>query len=187
MNINLKQILTLTFCVMITACATNTPSNQGSAYQTKIQAIHLEQLNENVAINAGGNVATINDFKAVQRNLNDFSSNAVLKAALEHNVLDGRAFADNVIVASNLNKSAATPVLTPVVIMSSDYAVVNVLLINRKADKQNNVIYSSLQRVGSHRTTNKQYWIDNPLILKEKIVNGLYDVAKQFANDVNCL
>jgi len=186
MNINVKKILILACCVTVSACATNAPLNHSSAHHTKIQTVNLEQLNENITINAGGDVNKINAFKVVQRNLNDFSSNAVLKEALQHNMLDGKAFGDEVVVGSGSSKSASSaPVLTPVVIMSADYGVVNVVLIKRKSGKKDNVIYSSLQKVGSHSISNKQYWVENPLVLKEKIVNGLYDVAGQFANDAN--
>ena len=35
------------------------------------------------------------------------------------------------------------------------------------------------------KETNKQYWLDNPVVLREKLVNGLYEVAKQFSEDLN--
>jgi len=187
MNINLKQAITLIFCIALTACATNTPSDRSVAHKEKIQTIYFKQFGNNIVLDTVGNASKANAFKAVQKNLNDFSTNAVFKAALEHNVLDGKAFSENLVVTSGLEKgvetSNLTPVLSPVVIMSSDYGVVNVVLIAHKDGQKNT--YTSLHKVESHATSNKQYWVDNPLVLKEKIVNGLYDVAKQFSDDFN--
>ena len=83
--------------------------------------------------------------------------------------------------------------------MASDFGVVDVFLtasINQKAlknsQKQNQYegscssrqVISSTNFVTS-KEANKKYWIDNPVVLREKIVNGLYEVAKQFSEDFN--
>ena len=81
--------------------------------------------------------------------------------------------------------------------MSSSYDVVDITLkvttaqkSPRNTENQHKSTYSSQQLIDnasleSGKEENKQYWIDNPIILKEKIVNGLYDVAEQFADDFN--
>ena len=83
--------------------------------------------------------------------------------------------------------------------MSANYGVIDILLTTsttqqslKNAEKQNQYkgIYSSQQLIESDslsvsKKDNKQYWLDNPVALREKIVNGLYDVAKQFADDFN--
>ena len=82
--------------------------------------------------------------------------------------------------------------------MLASYSGVSVQLfsvVNQKsiddAEKTNQYrrVYTSVQKVDLdttiNRFKNKDFWEDNPLILREKIVNGLYDVAKQFSDDYN--
>ncbi len=145
-----------------------------------------------------------NVFSKIKENLNDFDVNKVLKNALEHNILDKNVFNENVIVSQNFDKSIKNsyliPVLTARIVMSADYSEVTISLrssTTQQADnndpKQNNAksTYSSVQRttlsgrLSSDEQANKQYLLDNPVVLKEKIVDGLYDVTKQFVDDFN--
>lgn len=145
-----------------------------------------------------------NVFSKIKENLNDFDVNKVLKNALEHNILDKNVFNENVIVSQNFDKSIKNsyliPVLTARIVMSADYSEVTISLrssTTQQSDnndpKQNNAksTYSSVQRttisgrLSSDEQANKQYLLDNPVALKEKIVDGLYDVTKQFVDDFN--
>jgi len=226
MNINLKLILTLTLCAAISACASNSPLNRDLIHQEKIQTVNVTQLDENISIQesksglvigavAGGLIggaigsavdSNINsgrkkNFESMQEGINNFNVNVILKNALQHKLLDGKAFSDSVIIDTNYDQSVKKPylipVLTPSVVMSSSYDVIDITLKVTTAQKspknavnQHKSTYSSQQSIdsissGSGKEENKQYWIDNLIILKEKIVNGLYDVAEQFADDFN--
>lgn len=139
-------------------------------------------------------------FKETQGKINDFDVNKVLEAALQHN-MEGAAFNENVVVISGgrAAESYLVPVLTPTITMSANYGAVKVSLKtsttqkNVKDEQKQNVykrVYSSKYNLGnalSNTENNKQYWSNNPVLLKEKIVNGLYDVAKQFSDDFNSL
>ena len=200
MNTKLKLISMLTLCVAVTACKDEpTPADHGHSHShdevkvekvveakvapvaSKIQAVSVSQLNQNITIAENANSDVVSAFAEMQENINDFSVNAILKAALEHNLLDGKAFSEDIVVGAETLH--IEPALTPSIVMSPNYADVSVVLAAK------NSTYSSKQTIGSALTEseagNKQYWMDNPLILKEKIVNGLYDVANQFADDMN--
>lgn len=199
MNINLKLFAISIICAVATACTTTTSLNRSLVHKEKIQTVNLNHLAENISIElSAANANKKETFKTIQGNLDDFSSNMVLKAALAHNLLDGNAFSDNVIIDSAFDVSIETPylipVLTPSIIMSANYDVIDIVLKTSTTQKAKNggenqykVIYSSQQIIQTSSTAekNKQYWVDNPLVLKEKIVNGLYDVAQQFSNDFN--
>jgi len=190
MNTTSKLIFILISCITFTACAPTTSLNKESANREKIETVYLNTLSENISIKLPNSAAQA--FKQIKESTNVMSSNKILKNALAHS-LEGNAFSQNLIIDSDFGKEAIqstplTPILTPSVIMSENYSVVNVRL--SVAPKQKSIanIYSSEQRIDNGALTNKeakQYWIDNPVALREKIVNGLYDVAKQFADDSN--
>lgn len=226
MNTKLKLILILTVCGAISACASNSPLNRDLIHQEKIQTVNVKQLDENISIQesssglvigavAGGLIggaigsavdSNINsgrkkNFASTQESINNFNVNVILKNALEHKLLDGKAFSDSVVIDTGFDQSVKKPylipVLTPSIVMSSSYDVVDITLkvttaqkSPRNTENQHKSTYSSQQLIDnasleSGKEENKQYWIDNPIILKEKIVNGLYDVAEQFADDFN--
>ena len=226
MNTKLKLILILTVCGAISACASNSPLNRDLIHQEKIQTVNVTQLDENISIKAsssglvigavaggliGGAIGSAVDsninsgrkknFASTQESINNFNVNVILKNALEHKLLDGKAFSDSVVIDTGFDQSVKKPylipVLTPSIVMSSSYDVVDITLkvttaqkSPRNTENQHKSTYSSQQLIDnasleSGKEENKQYWIDNPIILKEKIVNGLYDVAEQFADDFN--
>ena len=226
MNTKLKLILILTVCGAISACASNSPLNRDLIHQEKIQTVNVTHLDENISIKAsssglvigavaggliGGAIGSAVDsninsgrkknFASTQESINNFNVNVILKNALEHKLLDGKAFSDSVVIDTGFDQSVKKPylipVLTPSIVMSSSYDVVDITLkvttaqkSPRNTENQHKSTYSSQQLIDnasleSGKEENKQYWIDNPIILKEKIVNGLYDVAEQFADDFN--
>jgi len=68
--------------------------------------------------------------------------------------------------------------------MSDDYGVITVELTAKTGQSQR--VYSSKETVANGTASeNMQYAINNPLVLKEKIINALYDVAQQYATDFN--
>ena len=145
-----------------------------------------------------------NSFSEIQESTDVMSASMVLKNTLEHNLV-GDAFSQELVIDSeydqSIKKPYLIPILTPSIIMSPNYGVISILLTTqttqtslKNEEKQNryNGSYSSQQLAESSslsvsKEDNKQYWLDNPVALREKIVNGLYDVAKQFADDFNSL
>lgn len=199
MNTSLNKTLILLVCIACSACTTTqVPLNRTLVHQEKIDSVNVNQMAQNISTE----LASSKDFETIQLSTNVMSSNVILKNALTH-YLEGVAFNDDLVINSNLDagneKSYLTPILTPRVVMSSDFGVVDVFLtasITQKAlknsQKQNQYegSYSSRQVISSanfvaSKETNKQYWLDNPVVLREKIVNGLYEVAEQFSEDFN--
>lgn len=126
--------------------------------------------------------------------------NKILKNALEHTLSGGSAFVEDVDVNVNYGEGIASPFLTPIVtpkvIMLANYSGVRADLHvstsqGNNGKKQNKFVsvYSSKQLMDTtslaKREQNKQFWKDNPVLLREKIVNALYDATKQFADDFN--
>lgn len=196
MNTYSKLALALSVCITATACTTTTtPLAKERSLQTKIDTVYLNQLNHNIAIELSDTTAdsdTQNAFKKILESTTVMDANKVLVNALEHN-LEGYSIGEDVIIRSsvNLNNNASdqTPVLTPTVTMSSDYGTINVLLTAISGAKKKTV-YSSKQTIKStnlsgSKEASKQFWLDNPIVLREKILDGLYDVAKQFSNNSN--
>lgn len=154
------------------------------------------------AVDSSINSSRKKSFGEIQESTNVMGSNAILKNALTH-YSEGNAFGENVIINlgfdNSIKKPYLLPILTPSITMSSNYGVIDILLktsttqkSSNNSEKQNQYkgSYSSQQVIESDtldasKEDNKQYWIDNPIILREKIVDGLYDVAKQFADDFN--
>ena len=155
------------------------------------------------AIDSSTNSKRAEGLTILQGKINDFNVNKIIQNALTHHVQDSAAFSDEVEVTSEFDstvkKPYLIPVLTPSIIMSADYSSIDITLktsTSQKAinsdTKQNQYKgkYESSQIISSASTSkdeNKQYWIDNPVELKERVVNGLYDVTKQFADDFNSL
>jgi len=155
------------------------------------------------AIDSNTNSKRAEGLTILQGKINDFNVNKIIQNALTHHVQDSAAFSDEVEVTSEFDstvkKPYLIPVLTPSIIMSADYSSIDITLktsTSQKAinsdTKQNQYKgkYESNQIISSASTSkdeNKQYWIDNPVDLKERVVNGLYDVTKQFADDFNSL
>ena len=152
------------------------------------------------AIDASSNAKRKKTLGPLQEKINNIDVNKVLKNALEHHLADGQAFSDDVVVDNeydqDVKKPFLTPILTPSVVISVDYKELTVSLNAKIAqrsleEKENRYssTYSSLQTIDldnvSDKEANIQYWLDNPVLLKEKIVDGLYDVSKQFADDFN--
>jgi len=212
MNVNLKRVSILLFCAAATACtstgvgtATSYATNSGSSLnrtliqQQKIKSVNLSQLSQNIKIEqVNSSVPDFNSirntrFSTVQRSIDNINVNAVLKNALEHNLV-GAAFSDDLVVnskVSSLGNSYLVPALTPSITMAPNYDFVTVTLSTSTAQtgsstSQYKAVYTSKQVIGvTTSKSNKLFWNDNPLVLKERIVNGLYDVSKQFADDFN--
>jgi len=171
----------------------------GLIIQEKIQTINLNKLGANIALEEADEYESENEtFSAVLENLDDFSSNMVIQSALNHYVLDGNAFSDslalNLLFDNAAEKSPLTPVVTPNVMMSADYSSIHISLHTATAHqgingekKQYKSKYTTQKLIPTkiNAEENKQYWVDNPLELKEKIVNGLYEVSQQFTDDFN--
>ena len=224
MNLNIKVLAAALLCLVLSACATTPELNRELVHQEKINTINLDQMDQNISIEKADNTATsaaaggllgVLVGGAIDGNINSkrrtalepfiemldgLNVNMVLKNALEHNMSDGKAFSEEVVIDSeydkDIKKPFLTPILSPSVIMLADYSGVGVSLLastsqKSTTNKQNRYkrTYASEQAMDAEflakREANKQYWKDNPLILKEKIVDGLYDVAKQFTDDYN--
>ena len=228
MSKNFKLAVILFFCFTATACTTTrTPLNRDLVHQEKISTVNVNKLSENVsielsdsgastgaaaggllgvlvgaAIDSGVNSSRKKSFDTIQGSTDVMSANTILKNALEHNLV-GDAFSENILIDSEFDRSVKkpylVPIITPKITMSSNYGVIDILLMTsttqqslKDTEKQNQYkgVYSSQQLAESDslsvsKKDNKQYWLDNPVALREKIVNGLYDVAKQFADDFN--
>ena len=152
------------------------------------------------AIDASANAKRKKTLAPLQEKINNIDVNKVLKNALEHHLADGQAFSDDVMVDNEYDQSVKkpflTPILTPSVIISLDYTELTVSLNStisqrslKDTENRHSSTYSSIQTLDlaivSDKEANIQYWLDNPVVLKEKIVDGLYDVSKQFADDFN--
>jgi len=224
MNSNIKLLFAAATSLFLSACASTPELNRDLVHQEKIKTINLDKMEQNINIQVAdskttgailgglpgllvsgavdGNVNSkrkkaLEPFHEV---LNDINVNMVLKNALEHSMLDSKAFSEDVVINTEYDKELKTPylipILTPNVIMLGDYSGVAVFIIASTAQestkkKQNKYksVYQSEQLMDesllAKREENKQYWKDNPLVLKEKIVDGIYDAAKQFADDFN--
>ena len=157
------------------------------------------------AVDAKTNAKRKEGLNDLQEKINDFNVNVVIQNALEHNLLDSNAFSSEVLITSEFDstvkKPYLIPVLTPSIVIAANYGSIDIKLntstsqkSESNSDKQNQHKgnYSSNQTIASSHLSkdkdiNKQYWLDHPIELKEKVVNGLYDVTKQFADDFNSL
>lgn len=132
--------------------------------------------------------------------IDSLNVNMVFNNALEDSLERGGAFGESVAINTNFDgavkESFLVPTLTPNVIMKADYSGVMVVLdasisqeSAEKKQSQYNSTYTSEQILDSDllskREDNKQFWKDNQLLLREKIVDGLYDVSEQFVDDYN--
>ena len=187
MNINIKLIAVSIVCLVATACATSTPTKSIKVNE-KAQWINVYQLSENITISTTDS-EKVHDFKVVQTKTNNFGVNKVLKNALDHHLLDqdeeyGGTVVPNATIDESAESSPLKPLLIPNVTMSDDYGVITVELTAKTGQSQR--VYSSKETVANGTVSeNKQYAINNPLVLKEKIINALYDVAQQYATDFN--
>ncbi len=185
MNINLKLFAVSIICLVATACTT---TNKNRESNEPTQWINVYQLSENITINSTDS-RELHDFKVVQTKTNNFGVNKILKNALDHYLLDqDDEFSGNVVANATIDKSTKSsylkPLLIPSITMSDDYRVITVEL-TATAD-QTQRVYSSKKIVANGTLSeNKQYAINNPIPLKESIVNALYDVAQQYADDFN--
>ena len=69
--------------------------------------------------------------------------------------------------------------------MPTDYSTVNVTLTTSNATNGKRT-YSTHKKVGHGSSSeNKQHLLKHSIPLKEDIVNTLYEVAQQFADDTN--
>ena len=221
MKIKAKLILILIVCATATACSSTKNLDRTLVQQKKIKTVNLNQLDENIAIekadsglvtgaviggvvggvignaiDSGTNKKRKKGFALIQENINNINANAVLKNALQHNLV-GSAFSENLIIDSEYDKSIKKPYLIPIlkpsIVMSSNYSSFEVKLKasttydGQKKYKSSYTVEKIADTPGLDPTKeqNKQFWADNPLILKEKLVDALYDVTKQFANDFN--
>jgi len=163
------------------------------AHKEKIQRITLNKLVQNIMVDVSEAGAT-----EILANTDDISANAVLKNALQHK-LYGKAFSEDLIIDSAIDANTETQYLTPEltasIVMSPNYDAINFVLTVLTTEKtesgQNSYenVYSARQLVGgassATKEENKQYWINNRIELKEKLVNGLYDIAQEFSEDFN--
>jgi len=220
MKINAKLILILTFCAMATACTSTKTLDRTLVQQQKVKTVNLNLLDENIsidktrtgvivggvaggliggaigaAVDSGTNARRKEGLSLIQQNINNINANAVLKNALQHNLV-GNAFNDDLVILTAFDESDKKPYLTPVlkpsIVMSPNYSAFEVELKASTAydsQKRYKATYSSQKlantSTGATKEQNKQFWADNPLILKEKLVDALYDVSKQFADDFN--
>ena len=194
MNKKLKSALAAVFCLAVTACTTTTTSqNESSAAQQKTAPVRLNQMSENISLNlAGSNLSGEKTFDEILETTNVMNANNVLKNALEHALEDG-PLDGSIAFSSSLNTEGDTSkqkiILTPSIVMSSNFALVDVFLtVVSGAENENKEIYFSQQVIENdnsidNKEANKQYWLDNPIELRQKILDGLYDVATQFAID----
>lgn len=186
MNINLKLCAITVMFLAVTACTT-TPINTSQEANSKTRWINVYQLSENIIINSTDS-KKVTDFKEVQVKTNNFGVNKILKNALDHHLLDqDDEFNGDVVANATIEKtsqsSSLKPLLIPSITMSDDYAVITVEL-TAKTD-QSKRVYSSQQIVANGTVLeNKQYALNNPIPLKEMIIIALYDVAEQYASDV---
>ncbi len=224
MNLNIKVLAVLFGCLALSACTTVPELNRELVQQQKITSINLNQMDQNMNIDAadgatasaatGGLIGALVG-GAIDSNINakrkkalepmlemidSLNVNMVLNNALEDNLERGGAFSENVVINTNFDGSVKTsflvPTLTPNVIMKANYSGVMVVLdasmpqqSAENKQSQYNSTYTSEQVLDSDllskREDNKQFWKDNQLLLREKIVDGLYDVAEQFVDDYN--
>lgn len=220
----MKLLAIIVISIGLSACASTPELNRELVHQQKIKTVNLNQLEQNISIDAANNRTTsalagglvgalvggaidantnakrrkaLEPYHAV---LDVMDVNKILKNALEHNLIEGNAFSDEVVIDTNFDKSVKannlTPILTPSVVMLSNYSGIVVALSSSlsqdstdKKQRRYRSTYTSEQPLDSALVTqkedNKQYWLDNPIVLREKIFDGLYDVAKQFADDLN--
>ena len=188
MNINLKLFAVSISCLVATACTTSGPINKSLEGKEKAQWINVYQLSENIIISSSDS-KKIHDFKVVQTKTNNFGVNKILNNALDHHLLDqDDEFIGDVVPNATIDKSSKSsslkPLLIPSITMSDDYSVISVELTAKTG--QSEQVYSSKKIVANGTPSeNKQYAINNPLELKELIINALYDVAEQYASDFN--
>ena len=192
MNNRLKQLLILSTCFIVTACSTTNYEQQTvSEKKVKISTVYLNQLAENMSYElAESEVASDSEFLVVLQTTNIMGANVILKNALDHSLEDNVFGTDIAVVTPSAENpvSGLTPVLTPKVVMSADYSEINIELITSSAgsQKHHQKVYSSKQGLLPYgKVNNRRYWIDNSIVLRERIVDGLYDVSKQFAADLN--
>ena len=148
------------------------------------------------AIDSNTNTKRKKGFVSIQENINNIDANAVFKNALQHNLV-GTAFSEDLIIDTafdqSIKKPYLIPILKPSITMASNYSSFEVgLKVSTTQDnnKKYKSKYSSQKLANTAeleptKEQNKQFWLANPLILKEKLVDALYDVAKQFADDFN--
>ncbi len=201
MKKHLKLFLMLLMMSISTACTTTSTLNRGLVHEEKIKVVKLKQLVQNISVEVSD--SSVNGaLTPLQEKINDIDFNKVMKNALVHNLSDGRAFSENVLIDSDFDQSIKKPflipVLTPSIVIAADFNRLTVSLDaviaqRTESQKENSYIsvYTSLQTLDSDavskRKDNMQYWMDYPVVLKEKIVDGLYSVAKQFAADFNAM
>lgn len=188
MNINLKLFTVSIICLVATACTTSTTTSKRIEGKEKAQWINVYQLSENITISSTDS-RKLDDFKVVQIKTNNFGVNKILINALDHHLLDqDDEFSGDVVpnatIGKNSESSDLKPLLIPSITMSDDYRVITVELI-AKTDQSQRVYLSKKIVANGTPSENKQYAINNPIPLKEKVINALYDVAEQYANDYN--
>ncbi len=152
------------------------------------------------AIDANINSKRNKALEPLREKITDIDVNKVLINALTHYLSEGKAFSNDVVIDSeydkDIKKPFLVPILTPNVVILANYSGVRVSLAvstsqksaNKKQNRYNSVYVSQQDLdagLASDKETSKQFWMDNPILLKEKIVDGLYDVSKQFADDYN--
>ena len=159
MNTSLKKALILLVCIASSACTTTqVPLNRTLVHQEKIDSVNVNQMAQNISTDLA---SSSNDFETIQLSTNVMSSNVILKNALTH-YLEGEAFNDDLVINSNLDtgnkKPYLIPILTPRVVRSSDFGVVDVFLtasitqktlINSQKQNQYQGSYSSRQVISS--------------------------------------
>jgi len=186
MNINLKLITVSIACLAVTACTTST-TTKSIKVNENAQWINVYQLSENITINSTDSKKR-HDFRVVQVKTNNFGVNKILKNALDHHLLDqDDEFSGTVVPNATIDKSSESsllkPLLIPSVTMSGDYGVITVQLTAKTGQSQK--VYSANRAVANGTPSeNKQYAINNPIPVKELVINALYDVAEQYAVDL---
>ena len=188
MNMNLKLCAVSVILLATMACTTTTTSTKSIVVAEKTRWINVYQLSHNIIINST-DPSKVDGFKAVQVKTNNFGVNHILKNALDHHLLDqDDEFNGDVVPNATIEKTSASsdlkPLLIPSITMSDDYSAITVEL-TAKTD-QSQQVYSSKQIVANGTALeNKQYALNNPIPLKEMIIIALYDVAEQYASDLN--
>lgn len=185
---NLKLCAVSIILLATAACTTSTPVTQSLETTSETRWINVYQLSDNIVINST-DPRKVQDFKEVQLKTNNFGVNMILINALDHHLLDqDDDFNGDVVPNATIEKTSASsdlkPLLIPSVTMSDDYSAITVELTAKTGQSQR--VYSSKQTVANGTAfQNKQYALNNPIPLKEIVIIALYDVAEQYASDLN--
>jgi hypothetical protein len=129
--------------------------------------------------------------------IKDYDVNVALKNILADK-LQGEAFSDDLTIRERPAQATALPLMTPSikpkVVMSKNYTTIGVVLDTRTLISKSQAPFKSAyfserfideSIVSDNKNDNKQYWVENPDVLINKIESGLAEIAQQFADEYN--